>query len=271
MRRSLPARPSGTSSNLKRFLRPEPSADAKPRAVEVGWLLDTDKAGFIWEAPRRLSRTEPPPAHAKAVSYCPAVLDHEAKMFEVPCPIDCKLGFKLDDKGQPVLVNLEGDQSTIRGKHLNQMLAVVNRREWRHPDRPVIQFITPYVFLADEPVWMQQLPPITHYRPDPWPGVLIGGRLPIHVWPRQMMWAMEWFEPKKPLELKRGEPWFNVRFETHDPSRPVRLFEAEMTPELREYSRGMGAVANYVNRTYSLFKTAETRRPTTLLKKKERP
>ena len=267
-----PRRPSpGASSNLKRFLRPQAAgAPDKARAVEVGWLLDTDKAAFIWEAPRRLSRSDPPPAHAKAVSYCPAVLDHEAKMFEVPCPIDVRLGFKLDEKGAPVLVNLDGDQSTVRGKHLNQMLAVVNRREWRHPDRPVIQFITPYVFLADEPVWMQQLPPITHYRPDPWPGVLIGGRLPIHVWPRQMMWAFEWFEPKKPLELKRGEPWFNVRFETHDPSRPVRLFEAQMTPELREYNRGMGAVANYVNRTYSLFKTAETRRPTTLLKKKER-
>ena len=62
--------------------------------------------------------------------------------------------------------------------------------------------------------------------------MLIGGRLPIHIWPRQMMWAFEWFEPSKPLTLRRGEPWFYVRFETFDPTRPVRLFEAEMTPEL---------------------------------------
>ncbi len=81
-----------------------------------------------------------------------------------------------------------------------------------------------------------------------------------------MMWAFEWFEPNKPLILHRGEPWFYVRFETHDPSRPVRLVEAEMTPELRAYNQGMSAVANYVNRTYSLFKTAEARRPKTLLK-----
>jgi hypothetical protein len=150
------------------------------------------------------------------------------------------------------------------------MLAILGRKEWRHPDRPIIQIITPYVFIADEPVYMTQMPPISHYYANPWPGVLIGGRLPIHIWPRQMMWAFEWFEPSKPLVLRRGEPWFYVRFETFDPTRPVRLFEAELTPEFRDYKNGLSAVANYVNRTYSLFKTAESRRPKTLLKRKVR-
>ena len=117
---------------------------------------------------------------------------------------------------------------------------------------------------------MTQMPPITQYNMNAWPGVMIGGRLPIHIWPRQMMWAFEWFEPSKPLVLKRGDPWFYVRFETDDPSRPVRLFEAEMTPELRSYREGLSGVANYMNRTYSLFKTAESRRPKQLLKRKER-
>jgi len=46
------------------------------------------------------ARNEPAPAHAKAVNYCPAVLDHEARMFEVPCPVDVRLGFRFDDKGK---------------------------------------------------------------------------------------------------------------------------------------------------------------------------
>ena len=50
----------------------------------------------------------------------------------------------------------------------------------------------------------------------------------------------------------------------------MRLFEAELTPEFRDYKNGLSAVANYVNRTYSLFKTAESRRPKTLLKRKAR-
>jgi len=240
------------------------------RAVDVGWLLDTEKASLIWEAPRRIVRNEPTPEHAKAVSYCPAVVDHEARMFEVTCPIDVKLGFRYDAKGVPSLVNLDGDKSAIRPRALNEMLAIIGRREWRHPDRPIIQLVTPYIFLSDQPVYMTQLPPLTYYNMNQWPGVMIGGRLPIHVWPRQMMWAFEWFEPEKPLILKRGDPWFFVRFETEDPSRPVRLVEAEWTDELREYKQGLASVANYVNRTFSLFKVAEQRRPKTLLKRKSR-
>jgi len=246
------------------------SVAAPTRAVDVGWLLDTEKASLIWEAPRRIVRNEPTPEHAKAVSYCPAVVDHEARMFEVTCPIDVKLGFRYDAKGVPSLVNLDGDKSAIRPRALNEMLAIIGRREWRHPDRPIIQLVTPYIFLSDQPVYMTQLPPLTYYNMNQWPGVMIGGRLPIHVWPRQMMWAFEWFEPEKPLILKRGDPWFFVRFETEDPSRPVRLVEAEWTDELREYKQGLASVANYVNRTFSLFKVAEQRRPKTLLKRKSR-
>ena len=160
------------------------AAAATKRTVEVGWLLDTDSAQLIWGPPRRLKRNDPPPSHAKSVNYCPAVLDHEARMFEVPCPIDVRLGFRRDDKGQPLLANLDGDKSSIRSKHLNQMLAIVSQREWRHPDRPVIQIMTPYIFISDDVAWMTQMPPITHYNPNPWPGTLIGGRLPAHLWPR---------------------------------------------------------------------------------------
>lgn len=265
---------------LKRWTAGEPAAPIEaeapaaaplPRVVEVGWLLDTQKASFIWAAPKRVKRQDPPPRHAKAVSYCPAVLDHEARLFEVPCPIDVRLRFGRDAKGQPVLINVDGDRATIRSKHLNQMLALVSEREWRHPARPVIQIITPYVFVSDEPVWMTQMPPVAHYFSDPWPGALVSGRLPIHIWPRQMMWAFEWWDTDKELVLRRGDPWFYVRFETFDPSRPVRLFEAEKTPALTEYIGGLTAVSNYVDRTFSLFKVAEERRPARLLQRKQPP
>ncbi|HET7715737.1 MAG TPA: hypothetical protein VFK86_08925, partial [Bauldia sp.] len=176
------------------------------RALEVGWLLDTRKAGFIWEAPRRLTRNDPPPEHAKAVNFCPAVLDHEARLFEVPCPIDINLGFRFDKDERPAVVNLDGDRAAIRPATLNDMLAIVSRREWRHPDRPIIQLITPYIFVADETVYLTQLPPFTSYHMNAWPGVLIGGRFPAHVWPRHLMWGFEWYDTKKPLSLKRGEP-----------------------------------------------------------------
>jgi hypothetical protein len=85
-----------------------------------------------------------------------------------------------------------------------------------------------------------------------------------------MMWAFEWYDTSRELSLRRGEPWFYVRFETHDPSRPVRLLEADNTPELKQYLAGLSTVTNYVNRTFSLFETAKARRPKTLLVPKKR-
>jgi hypothetical protein len=42
-----------------------------------------------------------------------------------------------------------------------------------------------------------------------------------------------------------------------------------MTPELQEYTAQITGAVNYVNQTFSLFKTAEKRRPKTLLKPAE--
>ena len=113
-----------------------------------------------------------------------------------------------------------------------------------------------------------QMPPFFHYRDPPLPGTLVGGRFPIDVWPRPMMWAFEWHDPKKPIKLKRGEPWFYARFEAQDPSRPVRVVEAELTPELQSFMSSISGVTNYVQRTFSLFSTAKERRPKKLLVKK---
>jgi hypothetical protein len=257
------------SLKLRRRIRPRVQANAGDRVAEVGWLLSEDKGGFLYAAPRRVTRTDSPPNHAKSASYCPAVIDHEARLFEIPCPFDMELGLRSDENGNLQLTNALGDLSPIRAKHLGQVTALVSRREWRHPDRPLVQVITPYVFLADEPVYMTQMPPFEFYREPQLPGILVGGRLPVHIWPRQMMWAFEWFDVKKTIRLKRGEPWFYVRFETEDPSRPVRLFEAARTPELETYMAGMTGVTNYVRRTYSLFATARERRPKTLLVRRQ--
>src|SRR5574340_269244 len=90
--------------------------------VKVGWFLQTDKAGFIWAAPRRFQRSTMKPAEAvKSAQYCPAVLDYEALFFEVPSPIDARIRFRIED-GKPQLINVDGEKSPIRGQTLAQMV-----------------------------------------------------------------------------------------------------------------------------------------------------
>jgi hypothetical protein len=258
-------------SFLSKSACPEAADSRSGRTADVGWLLDTENAGFIWDSPRKLSRSDGKIHHAKGLTYCPAVVDFEARLFEIPCPIDIELRFKLEDVGdKPSLITIAGDQASIRPKYLKSMLSIIDRKEWRHPNRPIIQFVTPYIFLSDEAVYMNQIPAFCHYPSTPLPGVMIDGRMPIHIWPRPLMWAFEWYDTRKDLVIKRGEPWFYLQFETVDPARRIRLVEAAMTDTLQEYLTGLRGVTNYVNRTFSLFRTAQERRPKTLLTAKQR-
>jgi hypothetical protein len=50
----------------------------------------------------------------------------------------------------------------------------------------------------------------------------------------------------------------------------VRLVEAAMTGEFRDYLKGMDAVTQYVSRTFSLYPTVRSRRPKQLLTKVKR-
>ena len=160
-----------------------------------------------------------------------------------------------------------GDEVRALGR---RVLTLVSEAEWRFPDRPTIQLHLPYYFIADEMVYLTQLAACAHYRPDPLPGTIFGGRFPISIWPRPLMWAFEWHEPAKDLILKRGDPLFYVQFEGMDPSRAVQVVEAERTAEVQAYLEKITGVVNYVNQTFGLFKAAEALRPKKLLVAKAR-
>lgn len=250
------------------FDRPEEGPKSGP--ITVGWFLTTDKGAVMYDPPERILFRQTNKAHSKSASRCPAVIQLESRYFMVKCPFDLHIGFARDDKGKAVLVNRAGTASSIRSNKLNEVLTLVSEAEWRYPDRPTIQLSLPYCFIADELVYVTQLGTFAHYRKDPLPGTIFGGRFPLNVWPRPLMWAFEWHEPQKDIVLKRGEPLFYCQFEGEGPDRPVQLVEAERTAELSAYMEKVSGVVNYVGQTFSLFKAAEELRPKKLLKVKER-
>ncbi len=185
-------------------------------------------------------------------------------------PFDIQLGFGRDEKGKPHLINRAGVASTIRANKLNEVMTLVAEAEWRYPDRPTVQMALPYCFIADELVYITQLAAFAHYRREQLPGTIFGGRFPLNLWPRPLMWAFEWHEPEKDIILRRGEPLFYCQFEAEGPDRPVQVVEAERTPELQRYMDQVSGVVNYVSQTFSLFKAAEALRPAKLLTPKSR-
>ena len=234
--------------------------------VRIGWALTESKGGVLYDDPERIRSVDMNRDHAKSASRCPAVLNLESRYFIVKCPFNIHLGFERDNDGKPRLKNKMGDRSPVRANKLGQLVTLMAEPEWRYKDRPTLQIKTPYLFLADEPVFISQVPPFMHYLQAPWPGTLFGGRFPIHVWPRPLMWGFEWHDVARDLILRRGDPWFYVSFETVPADRAIALVEAEVTPELEEYIQQISGAVDYVNQTFSLFRTAEKRRPKTLLK-----
>lgn len=234
------------------------------RSFTVGWLLQTDKTSIIWDDPKRFRPEHEKNPNAKSVSQCPAVLDFDQRFFVINSPIDLHLRLSLTN-GELGITNMLYDKSPIRPEALQRMVFFQPQNEWRHPDRPILQMLTSYVFVADDPIYVNQFPPFLHYSAASRPGVQINGRFPVDIWPRSLQWALEWHDMSKDLILRRGEPLFYVYFETPDPSASVRLIEAQKTPELTSYMESITGVTEWVTQTYSLFKTARERRPERLL------
>jgi hypothetical protein len=234
------------------------------RGYAVGWLLLTDRHSVIWDAPKPFRSEAQKNPISKSVTQCPAVQDFDSRYFVVPSPIDLHL--RLTTKNNEIgITNMLFEKSPIRPEVLSEMVVFQPQQEWRHPNRPVLQMITSYIFVSDDPVYVNQYPPFLHYGPNARPGVPINGRFPIDIWPRAMQWAFEWHDTSKDLIIKRGEPLFYVHFEGPDPSASVRLIEAKRTPELMSHIDSITGVTEYVSQTFSLFKNARERRPERLL------
>ncbi len=250
------------------FERPDEGPKSGP--VSVGWFLTSDKGAILYDPPERVVFRQTNKAHAKSASRCPAVIQMESRYFMVKSPFDIHLGFGRDDKGKAHLINRAGAGSSIRGNKLGEVMTLVSEAEWRYPDRPTVQMALPYCFIADELVYITQLSAFAHYRKEQLPGTIFGGRFPLNIWPRPLMWAFEWHEPEKDLILKRGEPLFYCQFEAEGPDRPIQVVEAERTPELAKYLEQISGIVNYVNQTFGLFKAAEAIRPKRLMVPKAR-
>lgn len=242
----------------------EPSS----RRIKVGWLFKDDTATVVWDSPQPVSFDHGPPTSAKSAQLCPAAIQFDRLHYIINCPVDLHLRIVRSAEGQMQLTNVDGAMSSVRPSGLQKLIAMSPQQDWRHPNRPVLQLVTPFVFVSDDPVYVNQFPPFLHYSKHRLPGVQICGRFPIDVWPRVHMWALEWHDLNADLVLKRGEPLMYVRFETRDPSTIVRLVEAERTPELESYIRQITDVTNYVNQSFQLFSTARERRPQKLLVEK---
>lgn len=240
--------------------------DFKPIKVDIGWFLEEDKGKFVFYEPQPLFKDRSKALSQRAVQACPAINELERDYFVIKNPFDIRL--RCSRRGDQYDLHIVEDGTRIDEDLISQYVFLMQPDLWRTRSRPVIQIKVPYFFLCDEPCYMTMIAPFMSPEIVKWPGIMIGGRLPISIWPRILNFAFEWSDLDTDLILRRGHDLCYLYFETANLRTKPNLYELEYTEELKEYRSGLSATPKYMSNTFSLFETAIKRRPKKLMKKK---
>lgn len=216
--------------------------------------------------PKPLFKSREKPLSSRAVQACPAINELERDYFVIKVPFDIRLRCSRNGDSYDLHVVEEGTR--IDNDLITRFVFLMQPSFWRNESIPVIQIRVPYFFLTDEPCYMTMLAPYMSRSSVKWPGLMIGGRMPINIWPRILNFAFEWYDLGQDLILRRGQDLCYLYFETSDLRNSVQMVEIENTKELQEYRAGISSTPKFMSNTFSLFETAIERRPKKLLVKK---
>ena len=177
--------------------------------VKIGWFVAVSEGAVVYPAPTRFHLDKDPSPSKRGWQSCPAVRNVTRGVFVVTSPFSLHLRFRrLNDaiSFTPVY-----PATSLSEERLSQMFRLEPRDSWRSDDTPVIQFPSPYVFVSDERVEVEQLmPAYGHVSSLNWR--LISGRFDIYGWQRPLNWAFEWDVSCGDLVIRMGDPLYWVKF-----------------------------------------------------------
>lgn len=141
------------------------------------------------------------------------------------------------------------------------MFRLEPRDSWRNENFPVVQFPSPYVFVSDNHVEVEQLMPMVgdltrlNWR-------LIPGRFNIYAWQRPLNWAFEWDIRNGDLTIRMGDPLYWVRFydERGALIEDPEILQITPSPELLERMRSFSGVTAMQRGTAKLINEAKKSR-----------
>ncbi|MEL6479152.1 MAG: hypothetical protein AAFR17_17620, partial [Pseudomonadota bacterium] len=231
--------------------------------VPIGFCLADPEGGFAFQPPRPVFSSREKPLGARAIQNCPAVNGLERRLIEIPSPIGIRLGLEEGDEGPELIVDPVG--TFAQPDKIAALLSMEPPARWRHPKRPVIQLRLPFFFVTDAAAMMNIVPPFLGTGLRRWPGMMVATRIPVTIWPQDIVWAFEWDKPGEELVLRQGEPLAYAMFEFDDPNKRPELVEAALTPTLDEWRRGMDGIDHLTLEIEETWEQAKHRRPARLM------
>jgi hypothetical protein len=214
--------------------------------MNIGWTIYTDPRNadtsqwkdLVYETPEPLWPLVRDQRKDSDYLMCPAVSDYFSNMFVIKCPYDVTISYnRKTDMYQTDRLGQEWYNQTF-----------FPRFPIMKNDRVVGSCVTMrinYLFVADQDVEIESSDvPILHT--DLTRNIrMIPGTMNIHKWIRPVDFTFEIIDLDQPLQLKRGDPLFAVKFKT---SEKVNLTHVEYSKDLKHITEACLASKTYVPR-----------------------
>ena len=195
--------------------------------VKIGWtpykrLPDMESMDLIYFEPEKLDY------YKDTTSYfmkCPAVSNFHKKFFVIRSPFDLELNY--DRKG--------GEVKISEDQKFYDRFVSWRRTEYGEQERPLFSFLFQYMFVADEPVWIETYPAFLHGQPKN--TQYIPGSFDIYNWFRPIDFSFQMLDDTKPVKIKRGQPLFYIKFNSKKLNENFMMKRIEWTKDLLKQSR----------------------------------
>jgi len=215
-------------------------------SIKIGWCFDRDEGVAIYKPPISISKliTERKNKMGAGVSHCPGALDFNSRTFTILSPYTFRIRAQKDINQLnffPVYPDTEASEAVIKNE-----ISFQPRKLWRDERYPILQLSLPYVFFANESVYINQLEPNRFIGKKNWS--LIQGRFDIASWQRPINWGIEWTNTDEDIFIKKGDPLCQVLFETLSPESSFSLIQVERNEKLqRAIKRTLGIASKMRN------------------------
>ena len=221
--------------------------------IDIGWCIAEELSSSVFFDPQsiKINYTKKSNEKSEGVTRCPAVHNLSLnRIFSIRSPYTIKLKAikttdnKIDIRG--VFPETEVDPSVLPG-----IVSIEPRELWIDNNIPILQIKMPYLFFADVPVWINQLEAPSQKYIKSWS--VIQGRFDIYSWQRSLNFATQWFDIDNDFFIKRGDPIFQISFDTNEASNEFKLKKVILNETIKRRISSCEGITKLIKNTGKLI------------------
>ncbi len=216
--------------------------------IVIGWCIAEERSSSIFFPPISASFDSPLNENKKkgGVSSCPAVHSAGKRIFIIKSPYSIRLRAKKVTEGKLSIFPMY-PETEVQDEIISSLVTIEPRDYWIQNQVPVMQIKMPYIFFSDSPAWISQLETTSLKKNKNWS--LIQGRFDIYNWQRPLSFAIQWIDTDQDISIKRGDPIFQLMFDSDQACNNFNLRRVELHEKLIRRINSCGGVNQLIRNT----------------------